>query len=234
MSPKSRTLRVATAIAAGSGDRRDLAVRRRYGAAGRTAGGGDRRILAHGVAVERQDAALEILPQDRFDGQGKRIPAPARGQDRDPVAQLRLADRREMQLRRRALRDPAFHRRFGDGRSSSDTTLVSGSTDMPQAQSKVGGSRAGSRGGNSRSTPAERRDPGANGLGKVPGTRLAPNRVAQDQPRLLLHRAVVFRRANPQPRLHILVAVADRDARQIRFLRSSRAFILETIALQLR
>ncbi len=93
-----------------SSGRGDLAIGWRDGATSRTARGGDFRILACGAAVERQHPILEVLPQNRLDRRGQRIPAPPSRQKRNPVAQLRLANCREKQIRRLATCDPTLYR----------------------------------------------------------------------------------------------------------------------------
>ncbi len=53
------------------------------------------------------------------------------------------------------------------------------------------------------------------GLGdfrQVAGTRLGPNGLAQDQSRLLFHRAMIRGRPHAQKRLHLVIQVADGDA----------------------
>ena len=83
----------------------------------------------------------------------------------------------------------------------------------PRAQSKDGGSRPGSRGGNSRSTPLAGPKVRADDGRQIPGTRLAPGDIAQDQSRFLFHGAAIVRRPNTQPSLDVAVEVANRDAR---------------------
>ena len=92
-------------------------------------------------------------------------------------------------------------------------------------------------GGNSRSTPLSGSEIRAREWRARDSANpcIAPHRIAQDQPRFLFHGApVVFGGADAQAGLHVVIEVADRDARHGPVFLSRKDFILSTIAMQSR
>ena len=219
--------------ATGAGDRRALAVRRCDVAAGGTAGRGDLRIFVRGVTVERQDSTLEVLPQGRLDGQGQGIPALARWQDRDPRSAT--PPRRPP---RNAVPPPGAPRPSAQPPGPATDAAVRTPRWCPaarsshDAQSKVGGSRAGSRGGSARSTPPSGAIRARMASARLREPGLCPTASRRISRASLFHRAAVARRPHVQARLHVLVEVADRDARQDRACQSLLRPILSAIAMQ--
>ena len=82
------------------------------------------------------------------------------------------------------------------------------------SQSKRGGSRIGSRGGSSRSTPPKGLEQFVDRRPKALGRRISPtDRLAEDQSHFLFHGPAVVGRALAQISLHVVVEIADRYAR---------------------
>ena len=109
------------------------------------------------------------------------------------------------------------------GSASSDTTFVSSTTDT--AAGSIKGARLTPR-------TAQRQlqvhfiirsKNRAGNLHEIPGTRLGPDSLAENQPDYLFHRAVVLRCAHALTHLYSVVERADRDARHSCIFRWSRS-----------
>ena len=208
--------------AVGARDCRDLAVGRRYSSPRRTA-------HCRNVAI--------VAPPHRC---RKTAPCPRRlpaASPRYPKIACRGADplagwphRSEVRLRRPPRRTvpPQVDQRSTPRRRGRATfasvrrrrLYPAGSWTSPYL--KDGGSSAISRGGNSRSTPPRRPEVSADDAREVPGLRGATDCIAQDQASFLFHGPAGAGGPHTQAGLHLVVEIADRDARHGRAFQLSK------------
>lgn len=208
--------RVAT-LALCARDCSDLAVKLADGAADSAALGGDGGIGAGCFAIEGKNAVAEILVQQALDGLGECVTPATCRQDRHAMAPFSFADSREIGGCSILSGQPSLNLRRWL-RPQQPEKHVAAKDNHPCFPGKYGGSRIGSRGGRSSSTPsnaATRERLAAARLRAAAGLVTTSWRISRassssfDRPS---SRPSMLDRADAQAALEAVFKVADRDA----------------------